>query len=94
VSVSAIVTGLLQASASVVSAAPVLLHQRQKSSGCPDLSDDRLRLKIPTPEPYAGVVRGDPGSEPGDALALAGLLVEVLVLEQVQHRDAELAPGP
>ena len=32
-------------------------------------------------------------SEPGDAFALAGLLVEVLVLEQVQHGDAELAAG-
>ena len=32
--------------------------------------------------------------EPRDALAAAGLLVEVLVLEQVQHRDADLATGP
>ena len=33
-------------------------------------------------------------SEAGDALAaVLGLLVEVLVLEQVQHRDADLAAG-
>ena len=34
------------------------------------------------------------GSEAGDALAAAGLLVEVLVLEQVQHGHADLAAGP
>src|SRR5262245_37274004 len=51
------------------------------------------RWVIFTGRSYRGRAVVPRGSEAADALAAAGLLVEVLVLEQVQHWHADLAAG-